>query len=433
MYQGHHLDPTTFFYAVLVFGFLVSTIAVSARRAPPTRSTAVALFRSSRALSALLACALWLTAPAAEAQSGEVALAGFAYSGAADTIEARFPYSKRYEASLNAVGDSAHAKLRAATTQAVPNQFKLVPKIDELKGRDQAIAVALVINSETVSVEEFGNLRKLLVLVRGQALFFDFKSMTVVRSYPVSFAYIDVFDRVPTSDEIGARVKLVYEGAVGKPGLFSRFANALAAASLPTQSSRQLQVTRVQVKPEALEGLPSYLKGSAAVSETWVADLASEALSNRLGIPLIPYSKGYAVGNVMSMSISSGDVYNLTLPRPDYEISVEFSGFKKVKYGESRAGVSFIYGAFAVMKIEEPLSGKVYLNTPIKNGEVKVVPVTQTYVDDFPAYYDAANGLFTKLSDSLAGKGVEWVKTAAGASDVERQVALTMELMKLCK
>ncbi len=368
------------------------------------------------------------------AQVPQVVLAGVAYSGDAQTIAARFPYSLRYEQALKSAGESPYSKVRQALTQVPPTNLEvLTSQIDELKGREQALVVSLVVNSETVSVEQFGQLRKLLVMIRGQTLFFDFKSMTMVRSYPISFAYIDTLDRQPTEEEVLARVKQVYEGTASKPGLYARFAGTLAKATLPTNVPRYLQVSRVSLSPDVVNALPDYLKSSPAVAETWAADLVSEALSTRLGIPLVPYSKGYAIGNVMSMRVSDSTVFTLTLPKPDYEISVDFTGLKKIKYGEVNAGASFIYGAYATLKIEEPLSGTAYMNTALKNGEVKVVPITQTYVDDFPAFYDSINGMFGKLADAVGGKGNTWVKSAAAAPDIESQLIKTRELINLCK
>jgi hypothetical protein len=367
------------------------------------------------------------------AQPVEVALAGFAFSGDAASLQQRFPYSVGYERALKSGGKPAYAMLREALAQTPPQQLKLVTQIDELKGRDQAIAVALVIGSETTSIEQLAGLHKLFVLIRAQALFFDFKSMSVVRAYPISFAVIDTFDRRPTEAEIAARVRGVYEGSAGKPGIFARFGTTLSKATLPNSSSRLLQIARITIKPEASSSIPDYLSGTPTVAETWAADLVGEALSTRAGVPIIPYAKGYAVGNVMSMRISDGDVYNLKLPKPDYEISVELTRLVKRKFGESPAGASYIYGTVTTMKIEEPLSGKVYMNAELKNGEVKLVPVTQTYVDDFPAYYDSVNGLFVKLSEALDGRGNTWVKSAAAAPDIEKQIADTRELVKLCK
>ena len=371
---------------------------------------------------------------AAQAQETQVSLAGVAYSGDAATIAQRFPYTTKYEQALKAAGGSPLKHILAALAQASAQHLKLsVQPLDELKGRDQALVVSLVLNSETVSVEHFADVRKLFVLVRGTAMFFDFKTMTVVRAYPLSFAFIDNLRRDPTEAEVLESVRKVYEGAGGKPGMYGRFASALATAKVPAQAPRFLQVTQVKLPPAMVETLPAYLKSQPSVYETWAADIVSEAISTRLDVPVVPYAKGHAVGNVMSMKVSDGDVYSLTLPKPDYAISVDFQGLRKVKYSESGAGASFVYGSFATVRIEEPFSQTVYMNTALKNAEVKVVPATQTWVDDFPAYYDSVNGMFHKLADAVAGKDTKWVKAAAAAPDIDAQLTKTRELMNLCK
>ena len=368
-------------------------------------------------------------------QAPEVAFAGFAYSGSASTMAARFPHSQRYEEELQTAGTSMGQNLRRLLDATPPSQLKIVSQIEALKGRDQALAVALVIGSETVSVEQFGNAHKLMVLIRGQAMFFDFKSMNVLRAYPVSFAYIDLLDHPPTADEVLARVKLVYQGTGDKAGVLARFAQNVAKAQIPPGVPRFLQVTSVQLKPEALEVLPAYIKSEPGAAETWAADLVSEAISTRVGVPIVPYAKGYAIGNVMSMRISDGTVFELKLPQPDYEIKVELSGFRKVKFSEVQGGASsFVYGAYAQMHIEEPLSRKAYLSTALKNGETRVIPASQRHVDDFPHFYDAVNGLFVKLAQAMDGKGDEkWLRSAASAKDIDLQIQSTRELMKQCK
>ena len=75
-----------------------------------------------------------------------------------------------------------------------------------------------------------------------------------------------------------------------------------------------------------------------------------------------------------------------------------------------------------------------YLNTALKNGETRVIPASQTYVDDFPHFYDAINGLFVKLALVISGKGDEkWIRSAAAAKDIDSQISSTKELIKLCK
>jgi hypothetical protein len=368
------------------------------------------------------------------AQDTQVTLAGLAYSGDAASLDQRFPYSREYEKQLEQSGDRAYSRIQASIAAAPLRNLTLAPgMIEELKGRDQAVVTSLVVNSETVSVETFGNLHKLFVLLRAQALFFDFKSMTVIRSYPVSFAYIDVFDREPTHAEILARVQAVYEGSANKPGLFARYANVLANATIPAQVPRLLKVSKVSLDPSVMASLPAYLKSEPGMAETWAADMVSEAISTRAGVPLIPFTQGYAVGNVFAMRVSDGTVFNLKLPEPDYAISVELTGIKKVKFGSVAAGDSFIYGTYATVGIEQPQMGTAYLRTALKNGETKVVPATQTYVDDFPAYYDSWNGLFTRLATAIASKDMTWVKAAAAAPDIEAQILKTNLLISQCK
>ncbi|UCU95206.1 hypothetical protein KI616_04910 [Hydrogenophaga taeniospiralis] len=365
----------------------------------------------------------------------EVAVAGMGYAGAANTLEQRFKYSLKYEEARRAQDNPVGAALVKAVQNAAPSNLHSVQQIDSLRGRDQALVVALVIGSETVVSEQFGDLHKLLVLIRGQAMFFDFKSMNVVRSYPLSFAYVDLLNHAPSPEDVQERVKLVYEGANGKPGILDRFVSSVTAAKVPANVPRLLQVTSVTVKPEALEHIPAYIKSAPGAVDAWLADIVSEAVSSRAGIPVVPFAKGYAIGNVMSMRVSDGKVWELKLPTPDYEIAVELNGFRKVKVSEVPGGAtSYVYAAYSQIRIEEPLSRKVYLDTAIKHGEPRVIPASQRYVDDFPHFYDALNGLFTRISLSMGGKGDDkWLKLAAGAKDVEQQILLTRELIEQCR
>lgn len=367
-------------------------------------------------------------------QTKDVAFAGVAFAGEAAGLAQRFPYSLQYDKQLKAAKSSLFKRTYEYVAVNKPKNFNLSTQpVGDLKGSDQALVASLVMSSETVSVEHFGNIRKLFILLRGQALFFDFKSMNVVRAYPISFGYVDNFQHDPSPQEILERVRLVYEGSDNKPGIYGRYASAMAGATLPEQVSRYVQVSRASLSAEMAAVLPDYLKSTPGAKETWAADLVSEAISTRVGVPMVPYTKGYAVGNVMSMQVMDGEVFNLTLPKPDYEIEVDFKNVKKIKFSQSAGGTSYVYGTYADIRIHEPVSGAVYLQTSLKNGETKVVPASQTYVDDFPAYYDSVNGMFVKLSEAIAGKSNPWIKTAASASDIDSQIEKTIKLMNLCK
>jgi len=361
-----------------------------------------------------------------------VSLAGFAYSGDAQSISSRFPYSVRVGPSLGSSG--FNDLIRQSLTAQQPKNFELdVANLAELKGRDQAITVALVMNSETVSTEQFGQFSKVFIQLRAQAMFFDFKTMTVLRAYPFSVAYVDLLDHEPNQREIADRVRTLYTGTDTTPGIVARFADALAKATLPSQVPSFLQVAHVTVNEEARKSLPPELANKPGVAETWVADMLSEAISSRTGVPILPYSKGYAISGVMSMRIADGTVYDLKLPEPDYAIAVDLTRFGRFEHGRSVAGTSYIYASKVHIKVEQPLAGRVYLDSEFKNGEVKLVPSSQVTVDDFPAYSDSLRGLFNKLSGVLAGTNDSWLADAASSKNIDKEITATKEKLQSCK
>lgn len=370
----------------------------------------------------------------APAFAATVSLAGFSYSGDAQSIAARFPYTQRFNQAMAAQG---------ATTDKVLGQMLASTKIDnftlqqgelaQLKGRDQAVAVSMVMTSETVSYERFGGLYKLFINLRGQALFFDFKSMTILRSYPITVAYLDVLGAPPSDAVLDDRVRKLFLGDGDKAGLLQRFASQLSVATLPEHVPRFLQVGKVSISPEARNELPEAFKATPTTAETWLADQLSEMIATRAGVPVLPYAKGYAIGNSMAMRFADGTVFNLKIPEADYVFSVDLTQFKRVKTGESAAGASFVYGSFVDLKLVEPVSGRSYLDAKIKNGEVKLVPATQSEIDDFPSYSVSLRSLFSKFTSVLGGKDDPWVKSAVTASDINAQISATKTVLQSCK
>jgi hypothetical protein len=135
----------------------------------------------------------------------------------------------------------------------------------------------------------------------------------------------------------------------------------------------------------------------------------------------------------MATQFSDGSIFNLKIPEADYAITVDVTGLKRVPFGESAAGSSFIYASYARIKMEEPLSAMVFFDSPLKNGETKAVPATQQSVDDAPAYLDSLRGLFTRTATVFGGTNLPWLKAAAGGADIDKQLADTRTVIQQCK
>ena len=74
-----------------------------------------------------------------------------------------------------------------------------------------------------------------------------------------------------------------------------------------------------------------------------------------------------------------------------------------------------------------------YLETrwlwPRRFGEI--APFAYLLADPKASQVDAQE--LVKLSEALDGRGNTWVKTASTAADIDKQIADTRELIKLCK
>jgi hypothetical protein len=403
-------------------------------RAGHERSIVIA-FAAQRFIGALLVCVFGVTTPRLSHATTPLTYAGLAYAGNSIDIASRFKYSKRYEARLKSQGADINAKLLEAVKGGRYPLFDLnTAGNTEIKG-DSTLVTTLTVTGETISDETFGPVHKLLVQIRAQAMIFDFQSKMLLRAYPLSFAYLDALNHAPSESDIDERIAYVYEGAQGKEGIFARYVQALSHATLPRNDSLFLQITEVKIGPDAAPAIPTLSQdpgAKAAAADTWLADHLDEALNTYAGVPVIPYSVGYAVGNVMQLQLANSN-FSIKFPDANVTISVELTGVKRVQYAQNNIGTSYIYGAFANLKIATQGSPRSTLDASFKNGEVKEVPATQRYVDDLPAYDDAIRGLFNKLSDELGGKDTPWLKSATASPDIKAQLTAARGLLQKCK
>jgi hypothetical protein len=360
-----------------------------------------------------------------------ITYAGIAYAGDAANIETRFKYSKRYEKALVAQNTDINAKLRRTLADAhYPFDLNMLGNT-EVKG-DKTLVTALTVTGETISDETFGAVHKLYIQIRAQAMIFDFESHMLERAYPLEFAYLDALDHTPTDTEIDERIIKVYEGSQGKQGIFGRYAKALSNATLPSKDGLFVQITNVAIGPDAKPAIPAVLSVYPGAAESWLANSFDEALNSRTGVPVLPYSVGYAIGNVMAIQLANTN-FDLKFPPPDWDIAIDVTGVKKVTYAQNPIGTSYVYGAYATIRISLHDGTKVVLDAKFKNGEVKTVPATQSYIDDLPAYGDSIRGLFDKLADVLGGQDTQWLKTAAVTPNIQPQIVAARALLQKCK
>jgi hypothetical protein len=135
----------------------------------------------------------------------------------------------------------------------------------------------------------------------------------------------------------------------------------------------------------------------------------------------------------MATRFADGPVFSLALPEPDYEITLELRKFVKIEFSKVAAGTSYIYGSYLLVKAEEPLSGRTFIDSIIKNGATKVVPAGQTTVDDWPAYQDSLLGLIEKFTNVLSEPNEQWAKKHLGDSAAKSELVAFSKVVLSCR
>lgn len=373
--------------------------------------------------------------PVSKAQAADVAIAGFAFGGDFGSASQRFPHSfaiyQKFSANPASKNLSRQVFERAASIQNPAFALAPADAMVNLKRSDQALMTALVLTGETISTEDFGSYYKTFVNLRGDALIFDYKSQTVVRSYPLSVVLFDATKERPTQERIQGFV----EQLLMRPddsSLISQYVNRLSQAALPQAGTLSVQVKNAQIAPEALALLPEVLRNNPAVAEKMLAESFASILSAKLGLPMLPSSIGHTAG-VMSMRLENGDDYNLKVGTGDYLFDLKLNKLVKIKQAENNVAAAYLYGAYANVHFFEPLQNSAFLKSDIKNGEAALIPAGQVSADDFPAYEGALRGLFNKLAAAIQEPGSKWISTAANAKDIHTQLDNTREILRKCR
>jgi hypothetical protein len=384
-----------------------------------------------------VAVLLWFITSATSGMATEVSVAGFAFSGDFKTAPDRFPHAYKIFQKMNAIpGAQKNLSIlvteRSKTINNPALEFRPAGSLVNLKNSDQALLATLVLSGETVSSENFGSYFKTFINLRGEALIFDYKNQTIVRSYPISVVVFDASNENPSDERVRGLVEDLLTREDGN-GFITQFARRLTNATLPQPGTRTIQVKNVEIGADAIALMPAALRKSPGTIQSMLADSFGAILSAKTGVPLLPASIGHAVGNVMAMRMENGDDIQLKLGEGDYIFDLKLNKFAKIKTGETNVATSYVYGAYMNVRFYEPSINTDFIKSDFKNGETSLVPAGQISADDFPAYQDAIRGLFLKFSDAIQKSEGKWITTAATEKDIEQQLSLTREIFQKCK
>lgn len=367
----------------------------------------MSIFSAGRRLCILVALSIGAANPCAAQVATTLHYAGFAFGGQAQDADHAFPVS--YALSKETEGPGAHRLDRELGRRLKGQSFPGI-SIDEGLGNSKtgdSLAIAFVLNWENVAQERIGNDFKLTVDLRAEALVFDFEKMKVIAAYPFGFQTRDVSATPPTPAKIQGMVRGMYLS--GDRGIFDLFIKALTTSHIKRSYGAYAQVVDVNLEDKAVDTLASFGADQGQL-KSLIADTFNADLSQNAAIPVLPYTKGQAIGGKMSARFSNGEVFNLALPEPDYRIRLTVRGFKKVEIGSTASETAFAYASFFHVAVIQPLRGSPYLDGDFKFAAAKTVPKAVITIDDWAAYQESMLSLLDGLTKQFASPDSRWIE-----------------------
>ena len=346
--------------------------------------------------------------------------AGQSYSTNSESIPGLFKYT---DAALSK--NNARKNLNNLIIENITNNknYEFVVHDNEADSRKfgKATVLALSIDNEIVSVEKIDGKYKVLYEISAQALYFDFYEKQVLGSYPFTITFVDLFDAQPTNKQIQNSVDGFLLRRENNP-LVTEFSRVVNQFDIPQSASRRFRIKSIELSDEAVNWIPKSINPSD--QKIIYGHEFSKYISTHLDLPVLPASVGRVIGNEMTAKFSNGDVYSLKIPEEDYAITLKIAWFKKIVSSNNNIATIYIYGAGTEIKIIEPLSGKVYLSSPMKLGATKTVPITQENTDDWAAISGVMTQLFDEFAKNIKAPQKSWMQTHLGSDKTNELKAL---------
>jgi hypothetical protein len=205
--------------------------------------------------------------------------------------------------------------------------------------------------------------------------------------------------------------------------------------SLKDAGIRHLQIREVDLDENVIKQLPEQLK-SNDIFKTQTAQRLEFQLASNQNIPILPYVVGQLGNKKLGIlgRFSDGVRYDLKLPDPDYVIDILVREFKSAKIEEKNIE-GYVYGAFITLKVSEPLSGSVkvdskfnYKNelTFLKNDQVKIL-------NDWDVYQRSQDMLFSILSKQISLREDGELAKITSTINIKDQLKEFEGIIKKCK
>ena len=338
--------------------------------------------------------------------------AGFAYLADCDEVADRYRYVNAAIGKVDGCGPADFVEPPYSSTLAEINTSSSSVELTVGQGDSEsgdAISLAIGLDGENVSVYQLKDRYVVHYDLTAQILTFDFTNKEIMGAYPVFIRYGDLLDQPPTDEQrIEVFKKMLLDREFGA-NLIDEFVRVTQNIRPQQRGSLYFKVGQVDLSERAKEYLNANDR-KAEVYQTWVAQAFSKAFSSRLNMPVLPYTKGQAIGGKMALRFSDGSASNFDVPPANYLAHITIRGMIKKTLGENDylRKLSYIIGLG--LKFEQPDMNEIYLNQNFQKGRVRDVSKAQGEPNSWAEFEESLSVLFDQVANQVEKKDKKWIK-----------------------
>jgi len=364
----------------------------------------------------------------------EVNYAGFSYLGNNESQFSGMPLTtlltKEKKGNQNTVDFAITDKLKKTNPKNFNINFSLA---DLEKGNNIMMSIGI---SKEIFSEEYNSYTRAYNNSIGlflQIYFYDFKEKKLIAAVPI-YGEVNFISEVKADNNIKLKnLRDFYEdqliGENGeKIGITAKIKEVLENFELKEKYRNRIGVTKVDIEDRAKAEIPNNLNQNELKNE--IAQSLSSKLSLHQGVSIVPFIEGVAIGGTMKARIvQSSEIYNISLPKPDFFIELGISNFRKGIAETSDVSDIWQYGSAITVKIYEPDLNKIYLNDRL----VRVANIKRakgTDINHWGKFYFNNQMLLEEFAINISKQNRDWVSSTSEKREFSDQLNEVNKLLE---
>ena len=364
----------------------------------------------------------------------QVNYAGFSYLGNNESQFSGMPLTtlltKEKKGNQNTVDFAITDKLKKTNPKNFYINFSLA---DLEKGNNIMMSIGI---SKEIFSEEYNSYTKAYNNSIGlflQIYFYNFKEKKLIAAVPI-YGEVNFISEKKADNNIKLKnLRDFYEdqliGENGeKIGITQKIKEVIENFELKEKYRNRIGVTKVDVEERAKSEIPSNINPDELKNET--AQSLSSKLSLYQGVSIVPFIEGVAIGGTMKARIvQSSEIYNISLPKPDFFIELGISNFRKGIAETSDVSDIWQYGSAVNIKIYEPDLNKIYLNDRL----IRVTNVKRakgTEINHWGKFYYNNQILLEELAINISKQDRNWISASSEKREFSDQLNEVNKLLE---